>query len=129
MRWSRERSEAAACIVIAPEATAGALGALRLHSDGTRHRGGHDGMAKHSKRERERRVAESERARQVEAAWMGTVPPAPAKAFTQAVEAARARGPQEPQPDMAPGTPPRPPRPGHEPKPPKEERGRRPSRD
>jgi hypothetical protein len=86
-------------------------------------------MAKHSKHERERRATETERVRQVETAWMGSVPPAAAKAFTQSVEAARARGPREPQPDMPPGTLPRPPRPGHEPKPPKEEKGRRPSRD
>lgn len=86
-------------------------------------------MAKHSKRERERRVEESERVRQVEAAWLGSVPPAAAKAFAASVEAARTRPPQEPRPDMAPGTLPRPPRPGREPKPPKEEKGRRPSRD
>lgn len=86
-------------------------------------------MAKHSKRERERRVEESERVRQVEAAWLGSVPPATAKAFAASVEVARSRPPQEPRPDMAPGTLPRPPRPGREPKPPKEEKGRRPSRD
>jgi hypothetical protein len=77
-------------------------------------------MAKHSKRERERRAEETERVKQIEAAWMGSLPPATAKAFTLAVQDARARGPQERPPDMAPGTPPRPPRPGHEPRPPKE---------
>lgn len=77
-------------------------------------------MTKHSKRERERRAEETERVRQIEAAWMGSVPPATAKAFALGVEAARARGPQERPPDMAPGTAPRPPRPGHEPRPPKE---------
>jgi hypothetical protein len=85
-------------------------------------------MAKHSRRERERRSAETERVKQVEAAWLGSLPPATAKAFALSVEAARARGPEAPRPDMAPGTPPRPPRPGREPKPPKEERPRR-SRD
>jgi hypothetical protein len=85
-------------------------------------------MAKHSRRERERRTAETERVKQVEAAWLGSLPPATAKAFAISVEAARSRAPQERAPDMAPGTPPRPPRPGREPKPPKEERPRR-SRD
>jgi hypothetical protein len=79
-------------------------------------------MTKHSKRERERRAEESERVRQIEAAWIGSLPPAVAKAFTTSVEAARARGPEPRRPDMAPGTLPRrrgsarPPRPGHEPK-------------
>jgi hypothetical protein len=80
---------------------------------------------KHSRRERERRAADNERVRQVEAAWIARVPPAVAKAFAAAVESARARGPQAPRPDMAPGTQPRPPRPGHEPKPKVEERPRR----
>ena len=84
-------------------------------------------MARHSKHERERRRAETERVKQIEAAWLGSLPPAAAKAFAESVAAARARGPQEKRPDMAPGTPPRPPRPGHEPKPPKDERPRRPS--
>jgi hypothetical protein len=77
-------------------------------------------MAKHSKHEREQRTAESERVREIESAWAGSVPPETAKAFASAVAAARARGPQPRNPDMAPGTPPRPPRPGHEPRPPKE---------
>ncbi len=77
-------------------------------------------MTKHSKRERERRAEETERVRQIEATWMGSIPPATAKAFALGVEAARARGPQVRPPDMAPGTAPRPPRPGHEPRPPKE---------
>lgn len=84
-------------------------------------------MARHSKHERERRKAETERVKQIEAAWLGSLPPAAAKAFAESVAAARARGPQEKRPDMPPGTPPRPPRPGHEPKPPKDERPRRPS--
>ena len=82
-------------------------------------------MARHSKHERERRAVETERVKQIEAAWLGSLPAAAAKAFAESVAAARARGPQEKRPDMAPGTLPRPPRPGHEPKPPKEERPRR----
>ncbi len=85
-------------------------------------------MAKHSKAERERRTAQSARVAEIEAAWMGSVPTATAKAFTLSVEAARARGPEPRRPDMAPGTLPNPPRPGHEPKPVKEDpraRGRR----
>ncbi len=82
-------------------------------------------MARHSKHERERRTAETERVKQIEAAWLGSLPSATAKAFADAVASARARGPQEKRPDMAPGTLPRPPRPGREPKPPKDERPRR----
>jgi len=82
-------------------------------------------MTKHSKRERERRAQQTERVREIEAAWFGSLPPETAKAFTKSVEAARARGPLERPPDMAPGTPPRPPRPGHEPREKKEERPRR----
>ena len=82
-------------------------------------------MARHSKHERERRSAETERVKQIEAAWLGSLPSAAAKAFAESVAAARARPPQEKRPDMAPGTLPRPPRPGHEPKPPKDERPRR----
>lgn len=78
-------------------------------------------MTKHSRHEREKRAQETERVREIEAAWLGSLPPATAHAFTLAVEAARARGPLPPPPDMAPGTPPRPPRPGREPKPPKEQ--------
>jgi len=80
---------------------------------------------KRSKRERAQRAQETERARQIEAAWFGSLPAETAKAFTRDVEAARARGPLPPPADMAPGTPPRPPRPGHEPKPPKDERNPR----
>lgn len=78
-------------------------------------------MAKHSKAERERRAAQTARVAEIEAAWMGSVPVAAGKAFTIAVEAARARGPEPRRPDMAPGTLPNPPRPGHEPKPAKED--------
>lgn len=77
-------------------------------------------MAKHSSRERERRAQETERVRQIEAAWMGSLPAATASEFARSVQAARERGPEERPADMAPGTPPRPPRPGHEPRPPKE---------
>ena len=77
-------------------------------------------MTKHSKRERQRRAAETERVKQIEAAWVGSVPPAVAKTFALEVAAARARGPVGPRPNMAPGTRPNPPRPGHEPRPPKE---------
>jgi len=82
-------------------------------------------LARHSKFERERREAETERVKQIEAAWMGSLPPAAAKAFAESVAVARARVPEEKRPDMAPGTAPRPPRRGHEPKPPKDERPRR----
>ncbi len=76
-------------------------------------------MTKHSRMERAKRAEESERVRQIEAAWLGSMPADVATAFRRDVEAARARGPRPPMPDMAPGTPPQPPRPGHEPKPPK----------
>jgi hypothetical protein len=82
-------------------------------------------VARHSKHERERRTAQTERVKQIEAAWLGSLPSPVVKAFAESVAVARARPPQERRPDMAPGTLPRPPRPGHEPKPPKEERPRR----
>ena len=82
-------------------------------------------MTKHSKFESAQRAAETERLKEIEAAWMGSLPTATAKAFAESVAVARARGPEEKRPDMAPGTAPRPPRPGHEPKPPKDERPRR----
>jgi hypothetical protein len=82
-------------------------------------------VAKHSKYEKARRSAETERVKQIEAAWVGSLTSGAAKAFNESVAVARARGPEEKRPDMAPGTAPRPPRPGHEPKPPKEERPRR----
>ena len=77
-------------------------------------------MTKHSKRERERRTAETERVKQIESAWVASLPAATASAFARDVAAARARGPEPRRPDMAPGTAPRPPRPGHEPREPKE---------
>ena len=83
-------------------------------------------MTKHSKFENERRAAETTRIKEIEAAWVGSLPAETAKSFTTAVEAAGARPRQERAPDMPPGTLPRPPRPGHEPRPPKEERNRRP---
>jgi hypothetical protein len=81
-------------------------------------------VTKHSKFENERRAAETTRVKEIEAAWLGSLPSAEEKAFRAAVEAARARPPQPPAPNMAPGTAPRPPR--HEPRPTKEERNRRP---
>ena len=84
-------------------------------------------MTKHSRQERARRKLESERIREIEASWMGSLPPATRSAFVASVEAARARGPLPPPPDMAPGTRPNPPRPGHEPRPSKDEE-RRPRR-
>ncbi|MDH4142603.1 MAG: hypothetical protein OEV61_08325 [Chloroflexota bacterium] len=81
-------------------------------------------MTKHARYEREQRAAQSARIKEIEAAWMGSLTPATAQAFTAAVESARARGPVEPPPPMAPGTAPRPPRPGREPRPSKEERKR-----
>jgi hypothetical protein len=78
-------------------------------------------MSKHSKSERERRAAESERIGEIERAWQGSVPPATAKEFAAGVRAAQERGPHVRPPDMAPGTAPRPPRPGHEPRPKKDE--------
>jgi len=87
-------------------------------------------MANHSKAEREKRKAEGARVEEIQAAWLGSIPPAAAKAFAASVEAARARGPLPKRPDMAPGPLPNPPRPGHEPRKPKEEpRGRGPRRD
>ncbi len=77
-------------------------------------------MTKHSKHERERRASESERMKEVQAAWYGSLPAATAAAFSREVAAAQARVP-EVRPDMAPGTAPNPPRPGREPKPPKDE--------
>jgi hypothetical protein len=85
-------------------------------------------MAKHSKQERERRARESERVKEIEDAWMKSLPAATAEAFARSVKAARERPPRERPADMAKGTLPRPPRPGHEPRPPKDtgrpERGR-----
>ena len=79
-------------------------------------------MTKHSPYERAQRAAETERVKQIEAAWYASIPADTAKAFAQEVEVARARGPLPPRPDMAPGTLPNPPRPGREPKPVKEDK-------
>ena len=62
-------------------------------------------MTKHSPYERAQRAAETERVKQIEAAWYASI-----------------RGPLPPRPDMAPGTLPNPPRPGREPKPVKEDK-------
>ena len=83
-------------------------------------------MTKRSKHERAQRATETERVREIEAAWAASQPADVTRAFETAVKAARARGPLPPPPDMAPGTMPNPPRPGREPKPPKDAtRGRR----
>ena len=50
-------------------------------------------MARHSKFERERREAETERVKQIEAAWMGSLPTATAKAFAESVATAPPAGP------------------------------------
>jgi len=81
-------------------------------------------MVKHARSERERRAVETTRVKEIEAAWLGSLTPAVAKAFSEDVARARARGPVGPPAPMAPGTLPRPPRPGREPKPPKEDRKR-----
>ena len=81
-------------------------------------------MTKHARHEREQRAAETLRVKEIEAAWLGSVPTATLQAFTADVAVARARGPLPPPAPMAPGTAPRPPRPGHEPRPSKEERKR-----
>jgi len=78
-------------------------------------------MTKHSKHERERRAAESERVAEIERAWIASIPAPVAAEFAAAVQRAKDRGPWVRPPDMAPGTPPRPPRPGHEPKPKKDD--------
>lgn len=83
-------------------------------------------MTKHSSFERAQRAAETDRMREVEAAWVASLPKATVDAFNAEVAAVRARGPLPKQPDMAPGTAPNPPRPGHEPKPKKDaQRSRR----
>ncbi len=84
-----------------------------------------DQMTKRSRHEREQRAAANIRVKQITADWERAVPPERAAAFALEVEAARARGPRPPQPDMAPGTAPHPPRPGHEPRPEKKEEPRR----
>lgn len=78
-------------------------------------------MTKHSKHERERRAAETERVQEIERAWQDRIPAPVAAAFAASVRAARERGPWIRPPDMAPGTAPRPPRPGREPKPKKDD--------
>lgn len=82
-------------------------------------------MTKHSKREREQRASETTRVKEIESAWVASLPAPVATAFADSVAAARRRGPIGPPPLQAPGTQPNPPRPGHEPKPPKQERPRR----
>lgn len=78
-------------------------------------------MTKHSKYERQRRAAQTERVAEIERAWQDRVPASVAAEFAARVRAAKERGPWVRPPDMAPGTVPRPPRPGHEPKPKKDD--------
>jgi hypothetical protein len=78
-------------------------------------------MTKRSRYEREKRDAANVRVKQITAEWESAISPERAAAFAAQVEAARARGPLPPKPDMAPGTLPNPPRPGNEPRPPKKE--------
>jgi len=59
-------------------------------------------MARHSKYEQERRAAESARMKEIETAWMGSLPKPAAADFVAAVAAARNRPPQEPPQNMAP---------------------------
>jgi hypothetical protein len=84
-------------------------------------------VAKHSKFENERRAAQTARVKEIEAAWIGSLPKPVAEAFVDAVTAARARPPAAPPANQAPGTRPNPPK--REPRPTKEERNRRPPRD
>ena len=81
-------------------------------------------MAKHSKFENDRRAAETIRTKEIEAAWLNSLPKPTAEAFQLAVASARARPPQGPYPNMPPGTRPNPP--SREPRPSKEEQNRRP---
>jgi hypothetical protein len=83
-------------------------------------------MTKHSKLERERRAAESERMVEIGRAWTASIPAGVAADFAKEVAVAQTRVYEKPA-DMAPGTLPNPPRPGREPKPTREEnpRGRR----
>jgi len=83
-------------------------------------------VTKRSKYEQEQRKLQTVRVKEIEAAWLGSLPADRAKAFVAAVEVARNRPPDGPPVNMPPGTRPNPPRPGHEPKIPKEERNRRP---
>ena len=84
-------------------------------------------MTKHSRPERDQRQLENQRLREIETAWLGSLPTATRTAYAEAVKNAHARGPLPRPPEMAPGTRPNPPRPGHEPRPNKEEQ-RRPKR-
>ena len=55
-------------------------------------------MAKHSRAERERRAAKSERIAEIQRAWQGSVSSATAAQFATAVRAAIERGPAVPPP-------------------------------
>ena len=67
-------------------------------------------MAKHSRLENERRKAEHARLKEIEAAWIGSLPKPVHEAFVTAVNSARNRPAPEPRPNMAPGTRPNPPK-------------------
>ncbi len=81
-------------------------------------------MTKRSRFEQAQRSIESDRIRDIEAAWLARLSPDQQGAFRREVQAAQARQPQ-PVLDMPPGTLPNPPRPGREPREPKEASGRR----
>jgi hypothetical protein len=83
-------------------------------------------MAKHSRLENERRAAEHARIKEIEAAWLGSLPKPVHEAFVTAVTSARNRPPAPPAPNMAPGTRPNPPK--FEPRPSKKTDDRRGSR-
>ena len=67
-------------------------------------------MTKHSKAENEKRAAEHARLKEIEAAWLGSLPKPVHEAFVAAVASARSRPPAPPAPNMAPGTRPNPPK-------------------
>jgi hypothetical protein len=67
-------------------------------------------MAKHSRSENEKRAAQHARMKEIEAAWLGSLPKPAHEAFVAAVTSARNRPPAPPAPNMAPGTRPNPPR-------------------
>ena len=66
-------------------------------------------MTKHSKYENERRSRRDGRVKEIEAAWLGSLPARSRKAFAADVEAAARLAPRSgPRPNMAPGTAPAP---------------------
>ena len=83
-------------------------------------------VTKHSKAENEKRAAEHARMKEIEAAWLGSLPKPVHEAFVAAVTSARNRPPAPPAPNMAPGTRPNPPK--FEPRPSKKTDERSPRR-